>query len=116
MYLSQLAGLLPFSPFKILGIIYGYKGFISQLVKIICLSEIIAGAPFPSTESQGLLPLPPVLLPLVMFRTPGNFSKIVTEAPFLSPVSRTLPSFCAMLLVILGTPGNLTKPSSGLQS
>ena len=38
------------------------------------------------------------------------------EAPFLSTVSRTLPSSYAMLLVMLRAPSNLTKPSVGLLS
>ena len=49
---------------------HGYKGFLSQLVKALCLSEIATEALFPSTESQGL-PFSSLSL-LVMFGMPGN--------------------------------------------
>ena len=51
-YFSQFLGSLSFFPFQTLGI-YSYKGFLSQVAKTLCLSEIATEAPFPSTESQG---------------------------------------------------------------
>ena len=33
---------------------YSYKGFLSQLGKALCISEIATEAPFPSKESGGL--------------------------------------------------------------
>ena len=97
---------------------YLYKGFLFQLAKALCLSAIVTEAAFPSIESQGPLP-PSVLFLLVMFRTPGDLSGMVTEAyrrPLFSAQSQTLPISCTILLVMLGTPGNLIKPSSGLLS
>ena len=85
---------------------YNYKGFFSQLIKALCLSEIVTEAPFPRIGP----PFPHVQFPLVMFRTPHNLSKIVTEAPFLSTGSRTLPSSCTILLAMLRAPSNFIKP------
>ena len=67
-----MSGFPTILPFLILGILYSYKVFLSQLVKALCLSKIVTEAPFPSIESQGLPSLPPVLFLLVMLRTPGN--------------------------------------------
>ena len=55
---------------------YRHKGFLSQLVKALCLSEIVTELPFPN---MGHL-LPPVQFLLVMFRTAVNLCNIVTEA------------------------------------
>ena len=49
---------------------YNLKGFLSQLVKAVCLSEIGTEDPFPSTESQGSPP--PTLSLLAMFGKPGT--------------------------------------------
>ena len=52
---------------------------LSFSVKVLCLSEIVTKASFPSTESEGLPPAPhPVLFLLVMFRMPSNLSELAT--------------------------------------
>ena len=55
---SRFPFLLPFHTWRIM---CSYTGFLSQLVKALCLSEIVTEASFPSTESQG--PPTPCIIP-----------------------------------------------------
>ena len=56
-YFSQFLASPSSSPYETLGIMYSYKDFLSQLVKALCLSEIVTEAPFSSTVSRAPLPL-----------------------------------------------------------
>ena len=76
-------------------------------------SEVVKETPFPTLKPPPLLP---VLFPLVMFRKLHNFSKIVTEAPFAQHSLQDFPSPALFLFVMTEIPGDLIKPSSGLQN
>ena len=93
---------------------HSYKVLLSQLVKALCLSEIVTQAPFPSTESQGL-PSSCSILACDVWNT-GNLSDIVTEAPLSCCNLQHSPPSVLFLLVIFRTPGNLSKPGLRLLS
>ena len=103
MYLSWLLG----SPPSSLGIMYSYKGFLSQLVKALCFSWWHSYRRFLSQDRISRAPPLPA---------PGNVSEIVPEAPLLHTVSRTLCSSCALFACNTQTPGNFIRLSSGLRS
>lgn len=65
--LSQLLGSPSFSPSKFWEYRAATKAFPSQLVKPLCLSEMVTEAPFPSSLKDSP---PPVLFSLVMFGNP----------------------------------------------
>ena len=73
---------------------HGYKVLLSQLVKVLCLSEIITEAPFPSVRP----PLPPVQFLLVMFRTPAILVRL-----FQKPLSQHSVKDCPLLLCCLAS-------------
>ena len=66
---------------------YSYKDFLSQLVKALCLSDIVIEGPFPSIESQGPAH-PSCKIPACHVLTPHRLSEILRKSPSLSTVSR----------------------------
>ena len=79
--------------------ITAYKGFLSQLAKVLCLSEIIAEAPFPSIESQGLPSLLPVLFQLMMLEHSAILSNQAQDSELIGETC--LPFASSLLYYVL---------------
>ena len=93
-YLSWLLE-VPLLPFYILGIKYSYKAFLSEFVRVLCLSVIVTDAPFPSTG-----PRLSYAFPVVMFRTPAILMRLL-QKPRFSAQSQGLPFSSTILLAML---------------